>query len=101
VVVGVVLLASQKGYVNGGYFVGEWAPVALILAALALLASVAGAFHGTESRWSAAVLGLFAAYTAWTFASLLWSPNRGRVTRAQADPAVSARVLVRRGPQLS
>jgi O-antigen ligase len=65
------------GYANGGYFVGEWALVAIILAALALSASVAGAFRRTESRWSTVALGLFVAYTAWTFASLLWSPNRG------------------------
>ncbi len=77
VVVAVGLLASWMGYVNGGYFVSEWAPFAPILAALALLTSLAGAFHGEESRWSAAALGLFTAYTAWTFASLLWSPNRG------------------------
>jgi hypothetical protein len=65
------------GYVSGGYFVSDWALVVIILAALALIASVVGAFHGTESRWSTTALGLFAAYTAWTFASLLYSPNRG------------------------
>src|SRR5215210_437863 len=75
VLVAVVLLASWMGYVNGGYFVSEWTLVALILSVLALVASVAGALRGTKSWLSTVALGLFAAYTAWTFASLLWSPN--------------------------
>ena len=77
ILVAVVLLASWMGGTNGGYFVSEWALVILILATLALIASVAGAFHDTESRWSIVALILFAAYTAWTLASLLWSPNLG------------------------
>ncbi len=77
VLVSIVLLASWMGYANGGYFVREWALVVFILAALALITSVAGVSRGTGSRWSIIALGLVAAYTAWTFASLLWSPNRG------------------------
>src|SRR5215212_2571930 len=73
----VVLLASWMGAVQGGYFVGEWALTALILATLALVASATGMIRGPNSWWSTIALGLFAAYTAWTFASLLWSPNQG------------------------
>src|SRR5215208_632859 len=77
VLVAVVLLASWMGAVDGGYFVRGWAPAALLLAALALIASLFGVLRGAGSWWANAALGLFAAYTAWTFASLLWSPNRG------------------------
>jgi uncharacterized membrane protein (UPF0127 family) len=57
--------------------VGEWALAVFLLAALALIASIVDALRFAASRWAAAALGLFAAYTAWTIASLLWSPNRG------------------------
>ena len=77
VLVAVVLLASWMGVVGGGYFVGQWAPVSLVLAALTLIISIAGALRGAGSQWSNTALGLFAAYAVWTFASLLWSPNRG------------------------
>jgi hypothetical protein len=77
VLITVVLPTSWMGYANGAYFIGEWGPVAILLAALALITSVTGVFSGMESRWSAAALGLFAAYAAWTLASILWSPNRG------------------------
>src|SRR5215203_2926763 len=77
VLVAIVLVASWMGAVYGGYFVSEWALVALILAALALFVWIAGEFSGTESRWGTVALSLFGAYTAWMFASLLWSPNRG------------------------
>src|SRR5215218_6395265 len=75
----VVLLATWLGTENGngGYFVGQWALVALILAALALIASATGVVRSMGSRWSTVALGLFAAYTVWTFATLLWSPNQG------------------------
>ena len=71
VLVAVVLLASWMGYANGGYLVSQWALVAIVLAVLALIISIAGAFRGTGSRWSTVAVGLFAAYTVWTFASLL------------------------------
>jgi hypothetical protein len=77
VLVAVVLLASWMGEAKGGYYVSEWALVVILLATLALITSVAGAFRATGSWWSAMALGLFVAYTAWTFASLLWSPNQG------------------------
>src|SRR5215213_10039036 len=77
VLVAVVLLASWMGTLDGGYFVSGWAPAALLLAALALIASLVGVLRGAGSWWGNAALGLFAAYTVWTFASLLWSANRG------------------------
>jgi hypothetical protein len=73
----VVLFASWMGAVQGGYFVGEWAPTGLILAMVALMASVTGIFRRPKSWWTMLAFGLFAAYTVWTFASLLWSPNQG------------------------
>ena len=74
----VVLLASGMGDTDGGYFVGAWAPTALILAALGLLVSAIGFPTSLRSpRWGILALGLLAAYSAWTFASLLWSPDRG------------------------
>src|SRR5829696_5733313 len=77
ILVPVVLLASWMGDASGGYYVGEWALAAVLLGALALVASVGGALSVAGSRWNAVALALFAAYAAWTFASLLWSPNRG------------------------
>ncbi|MEJ7843401.1 MAG: O-antigen ligase family protein [Rubrobacter sp.] len=73
----VVLLAAWMGNADGGYLVGGWAPPALVLAALVLLVSVTGFFVRTRLRWGALALGLLTAYTAWTFVSLLWSPNKG------------------------
>ena len=73
----VVLLAAWMGNANGGYFVGDWTPVALILAALVLVVSIIGFFGNAKLRWEVLALGLFAAYTAWTFASLFWAPNKG------------------------
>src|SRR5215218_8161633 len=75
--VAVVLLASWMGTLGGGYFVSGWAPAALVLAALALISSLVGVLRDTGSWRGNAALGLVAAYTVWTFASLLWSPNRG------------------------
>jgi hypothetical protein len=77
ILISVILLATWMGDANGGYSVGRWALVAILLAILALIVSIRGALRGTESRWSTAALGLFAAFTLWTFASILWSPNRG------------------------
>src|SRR5215212_10950404 len=77
VLVAIILLASWMGTLDGGYFVRGWAPAALLLAALALIASLVGVLRDTGSWWGNAALGLFAAYTVWTFASLLWSANRG------------------------
>ena len=74
---GVVLLATWMGYAYGGYFATEWAPAALLLAMLVLVLSLAGVLRRMGVGWPGLALGLFAGYAAWTFASLLWSPNRG------------------------
>ena len=73
----VVLLAAWMGYEYGGYFVDVWAVAAGLLAALAFVMSAAGLLGRLGSRWTSLALGLFAGYTAWTFASLLWAPNKG------------------------
>ena len=77
ILVAVALLASWMGQAKGGYFIGDWACVALVLVTLMLINSLAGALPIARSRWSIAATGFFAFYTAWTFLSLLWSPNRG------------------------
>src|SRR5918998_315493 len=73
----IVLLATWMGAVNGGYDVGQWALVALILATLVLITSVVGMFGRIGSRSGTVALSLFGAYTVWTFASLIWAPNQG------------------------
>src|SRR5215212_7367887 len=75
--IALVLIAAVMGAADGGYFTRQWAPATLVLAALALIASLTGVLRGARSQWGSLALGLFAAYTAWTFASLLWSPNQG------------------------
>lgn len=77
VLVALVLLAAWLGDASGGYFVGDWAPVVFVLAAVAVIASLAGVLRGPGSWWGNAALSFFAAYAAWTALSLLWSPNRG------------------------
>jgi hypothetical protein len=74
----VVLFATWMASIQGGYFISHWASAVLILAALTLFVSVAGFSEGMKLwRRSALALGLFGAYSAWTFASILWSPNMG------------------------
>ena len=73
----VVLLAAWMGSANGGYFIGDRAPVAFILAALMFLASITGVLGKTQSLWSITATSLLTGYTAWTFLSLIWSPNQG------------------------
>src|SRR5215218_3281455 len=77
ILIAISVLGSAMGALGGGYFVSEWALGALFLATLVLIVSVAGTLGGAGSRWAIAALGLLAAYTAWTFASLLWSANKG------------------------
>ena len=77
VLIALVLFVAVMGAAQGGYFTSQWAPATLVLAALALIASLTGILRGAGSRWGNLALGLFAAYTARTFASLLWAPNRG------------------------
>lgn len=74
--VAVSLFATWMGNLNGGYFTGEWAAVALMLGVLVFLTSLAGV-SGGWSRWSAVASVLFVAYAGWSLLSLLWSPNQG------------------------
>src|SRR5215210_6873776 len=75
--VAVALLATWMGNFDGGYFVGTWSPPAFALAIVVLLIAVVAPFGGISLRWAVFALGLFAAYTSWTMASILWSSNRG------------------------
>ncbi|QIN84379.1 polymerase [Rubrobacter tropicus] len=72
-----VLLAAWMGDANGGYFVGNWAPCAFVVATVAFLVAAVAPFGGARLRWGVLALALFVAYTAWTLASVLWSPNKG------------------------
>src|SRR5919107_3371600 len=75
--VALVLFVAVMGAAHGGYFTNQWSPATLVLAALALIASLTGVLRGARTQWGNAALGLFAAFAVWTFASLLWSLNRG------------------------
>ena len=78
VLVAITLQAHWMGFADGGYFLKDWALVMFILATLALIGWIVGMFRVTDSSWASTVaLILFATYTAWEFASLLWSPNQG------------------------
>ena len=73
----VALLGVWMGCSYGGYFVETWAPVALLLSVSATALALVGVPEARSSRWGAAALVSFSGYAAWTFVSLLWSPNRG------------------------
>ncbi len=76
--VSVVLLAALLGGAKeAGYFVGAWAPVVFVVAALFFVTSATGWLRIAWYPWSALAVALFAAYATWTFASLLWASNRG------------------------
>src|SRR5215203_545832 len=75
--VALVLFVAVLGAAYGGYFTSQWAPATLVLAALALIATVTGVLRGGGAEWGNLALGLFAIYAVWTIASLLWSPNQG------------------------
>lgn len=62
---------------SGGYFVAGWAPPFFVLATLAVVGLALGAFRAARLRYAAVALALFGACVLWTFASMLWSPNRG------------------------
>ena len=72
-----MLLGAWMGYEYGGYFVEVWVVATVLLAVLIFVVAATGVLGKLGSRWTSLALGLFAGYTAWTFASLLWSPNRG------------------------
>src|SRR3712207_9524677 len=72
-----VLCASWMGVARGGYFTEVWAPATLLFGVLAFLAALAGVLRVPRSRWSIAAVALFAAYAAWSLASVWWAPNRG------------------------
>ncbi|WP_273887054.1 O-antigen ligase family protein [Rubrobacter naiadicus] len=73
---GVALLASWMAVDQGGYFTRTWAPAAVLLAVLLAALSAVGYFRRVSLRPALPALGLFAAYAGWSFATMLWSPNR-------------------------
>lgn len=62
---------------SGGYFTADWTPPALVLATLVLFGLATGAFRGAKLRLGTLAFILFGIYTAWSFVSILWSPNKG------------------------
>ncbi|MGI9050740.1 MAG: O-antigen ligase family protein [Rubrobacteraceae bacterium] len=75
--VAIGLVATWMGVASGGYFTGDWSLAVLMLALLALINYATGAFRGTRLRYGTVALAAFGLYATWTFASILWSPNRG------------------------
>ena len=73
--VATMLLGAWMGYEYGGYFVEVWVVATVLLAVLTFVMAVTGSLGKLGSRWTLLALSLFAGYTAWTFASLLWSPE--------------------------
>ena len=73
--VALVLFVAVLGAAYGGYFTSQWAPATLVLAALALIASLTGVLRGAGSEWGNLALGLFGAYAVWT-CGLLVPGNR-------------------------
>lgn len=75
--VAVVLFATWMASAYGGFFVTNWTPPALVLAVLLLFGCATGVLRGARSFSTSLALTLLVAYTAWSFASMLWAPNRG------------------------
>lgn len=73
----ITLTATWMGFENGGYFVADWGLIGLAVAVILLFGTATGAFRAARVRYGVIALALFGAYTAWTFASILWAPNRG------------------------
>ena len=65
------------GVERGGYFIVGWTLPALALAALIMAGMALGVIRGPGSRVGVAAAVLFGGYALWTFASILWAPNRG------------------------
>lgn len=65
------------GVERGGYFVVGWTLPTLALAALIMAGMALGVIRGPGSRVGVAATALFGGYALWTFASILWAPNRG------------------------
>lgn len=74
---GVAMISAWMGYNYGGYYVDGWGLATLVLAAAMAVVALAGFLGGSRSWWSVAATSLFICYAAWTFLSILWSPNRG------------------------
>jgi hypothetical protein len=72
---GVVLFWSADG---GGYSTTAWYPGALVFLGLLAAGWIAGPgrVHSLDRR-TAVALGLFAAFTAWSYASIGWATSRG------------------------
>ena len=101
VLVVVVLLASWMGFADGGYFAVQWVPATLVLAALAVIASLTGVLRGSEvpmgQRRPRALRHLHSVDV--RLAPLVGEPG-GCVAQSWIDPTVPARVLARRAPRL-
>ncbi len=75
--VAISLLVVWMGVERGGYFIVGWTLPALALAALILAGIALGVIRGPGSRVGVVAILLFGGYAVWTFASILWAPNRG------------------------
>jgi tetratricopeptide (TPR) repeat protein len=62
---------------EAGFRVTTWGPVALLALALLTITVVAVGAPPRPSRAAALALGLFAAYTLWSYLSILWADRQG------------------------
>jgi hypothetical protein len=61
----------------GGYFPRDWYPVAVAFVALLAVVGLVGRIALPRIRSLRLALALFAAFVAWNFLSLLWTPSAG------------------------
>lgn len=95
VLAAICLLPTWLGDLSGGYFVGGWAPVLLVLSALLLVCALLGVSRVPGgSGWSLVATGLLVAYALWTCASIIWSANRGTAWEGSGQTLLYALAFV-------
>ena len=77
-ITGAVALAVLAfwGGTDGGYGELVWYPSGLLLLVLLLVTEWSAPGRRLD-RWSSAALGVFAAFTAWSYLSIVWADDRG------------------------
>jgi O-antigen ligase len=78
-VVGTWIVWAQD---SGGYFARDWYPGAIVATGLAGVVAIAGGRALPSSRAVRVLLGILAAFVAWSYLSLLWSDSPGSTWEA-------------------
>lgn len=73
----VVLMAVALGAAEGGFYPTAWMPATLFALALLGVTTVIVGMPARVPRATLVALGLFAGYTAWTYASIGWADQQG------------------------